>query len=159
MLRLNVWQNGSTHNLSLSQQEGTFSQGDSRWTCADPRIRYNRLLDGHIRPWRVSLEGSERRAAFRSPPDVIDNAILQALNQTSFASVRELSKSMCISCETVWRRLTGSLGLLSSIYICIAIRLRDAQWQIRIDWSNKLSRLLECAQANDRQSFMTLDGS
>jgi hypothetical protein len=30
MLRLNVQQKGSTHNLSLSQQEGTFSPGDSR---------------------------------------------------------------------------------------------------------------------------------
>jgi hypothetical protein len=97
------------HNLSLSQQEGTFSPGDSWWTCAGPRIRCNRLLDGDLLPWRVSLEGSERRAAFRSPPVIIDKVILQTLNQTQFASVRELAKSMCISRTIVWQRLTGSL--------------------------------------------------
>jgi hypothetical protein len=99
------------HNLSLSQQEGTFSPGDSWWTCAGSRIRCNRILDGDLLPWRVSLEGLERRAAFRPPPDVIDNAILQVLNQTPFASVRKLAKSMCISCAIVWWHLTGSLGL------------------------------------------------
>jgi hypothetical protein len=46
------------------------------------------------------------------PPDVIGKAILQALNQTRFASVRELAKSICISRAIVWRRLTGSLGLV-----------------------------------------------
>jgi hypothetical protein len=45
------------------------------------------------------------------PPDVIDNAILQAFNQTPFARVQAFTKSMCISCATVWRRLIGSLGL------------------------------------------------
>jgi hypothetical protein len=44
-------------------------------------------------------------------PDVIDNAILQALNQTPFASGRKRAKSMCISHATVWRRLTSSMGL------------------------------------------------
>jgi hypothetical protein len=44
-------------------------------------------------------------------PIVIDNAILQTLNQIPFASVEELTKSMCISCAIVWLCLTGSLGL------------------------------------------------
>jgi hypothetical protein len=112
MLKLNTRQNGSTHNLSLSQQEGTFSPDDSWWTCASPRIRCNRILDGDVLPLRVSLDGSEQRTAFRPPPDVIDNTVLQTLNQIQFASVRELAKSMCISCATVWRCLTGSLGFI-----------------------------------------------
>jgi hypothetical protein len=45
-------------------------------------------------------------------PDVINKAILQALNQTRFASVQELGKFMCISGATVRRRLTGSLGFV-----------------------------------------------
>jgi hypothetical protein len=48
---------------------------------------------------------------------------------------------------------------LSNISIGIAIRLTDARWQIRIDWSNELPRLLESVQANGWQSFMTLDES
>jgi hypothetical protein len=47
------------------------------------------------------------------PPDVIDKAILQALNQTAFASVRELAKSTCIPRATVWLRLIESLGFVS----------------------------------------------
>jgi hypothetical protein len=46
------------------------------------------------------------------PPDDVNNAILQALDQTSFASVRELAKAMYISIATVWRRLTRSLGFV-----------------------------------------------
>jgi hypothetical protein len=51
----------------------------------------------------------------------------------------------------------GPWNLSSSIYIGFVLRLTDAQWQIRIDQSNDLLRLLESAQANDWQSFMTLD--
>jgi hypothetical protein len=49
--------------------------------------------------WRAQNE------AQHSDPnsDVIDNAILQALDQTQFASVREFAKSMYISTATVWR--------------------------------------------------------
>jgi hypothetical protein len=112
ILRLNVRQNWSTHSLSLSQQEETFSPGNSWWTCARSRIRCNCLLNSDVLLVRVSLEGSERRAAFKPPPDVINNAILQAFNQIPFTSVRELAKSMCISPATVWRRLTGSLGFV-----------------------------------------------
>jgi hypothetical protein len=46
------------------------------------------------------------------PPDIIDKAILQALYQIPFTSVRELAKSMCISRATVWRRLTRFLGFV-----------------------------------------------
>jgi hypothetical protein len=59
----------------------------------------------HASHWTAQKE--EQHSA--RPPDVVDNAILQALNQTSFASVRKLAKSTYISCATVWRRLTGSL--------------------------------------------------
>jgi hypothetical protein len=42
------------------------------------------------------VDGWEGRAAFRPPPDVIDSAILQALNKTPFASMQKLAKFMCI---------------------------------------------------------------
>jgi hypothetical protein len=91
-------------------REETFESDDSWWTCADPQIRCNRILDGDVLPSRVLLEGSEQRAVFRCPPDVSDNTILKALHQTPLASMRELAKSMCISRAIVGRRLTGSLG-------------------------------------------------
>jgi hypothetical protein len=67
-------------------------------------------VTSYLRVSRWSTHNNEQH----SDPllDVVDNAILQVLNQTPFASVRELAKSMCISCATVWRRLTGSLGFV-----------------------------------------------
>jgi hypothetical protein len=67
------------------------------------------------------------------PLDIIDKAILQALDQTPFASVRELAKAMCISTTTVWRRLTRSLGFVVKHLHWIPHGLTEAQWQIRID--------------------------
>jgi hypothetical protein len=171
------------HNLSRSQQEETFSQGDPWWTCAGPRLRcncllnrllnrllncllncllnrlLNRLLDDDVLPARVSLEDSQRRAAFTPPPDVIDNAILQAVNQIPLASVRELAKFMCISCAIVWGRRTGFFGFVVNHLHWVPHHLTDAQGQIRIDRSNELLRFLESAQANDWQIFATLDES
>jgi hypothetical protein len=117
MLRLNGRQNGSTHNLSLSQQEGTFGPGNSWWICAGPRIRCNRILDDDLLPPTSYLHASRWKAQNEEQhsdpsPDVIDKAILKAFNQTPFASMRELAKSMCISRATVWRCLTGSLGFV-----------------------------------------------
>jgi hypothetical protein len=56
--------------------------------------------------WRAQNEEQHSVAT----PDIIDNAILQALNQTPFASVRQLAKSMFISGIIVWQCLTGSFG-------------------------------------------------
>jgi hypothetical protein len=73
--------------------------------------------------------------------------------------MRELAKSTCISRATVWWGLTGYLGFVVKHLHLVSHRLTDAQRQIRIDRSNELLRLLESAQANDWQSFMTLDES
>jgi hypothetical protein len=54
--------------------------------------RCNRLLNGDLSPSRVSLDGSDRRAAFGPSSRVVDNAILEALDQTPFASMHELAK-------------------------------------------------------------------
>jgi hypothetical protein len=147
------------HNLPLSQQEETFSQGDPWWTCAGPWLRFNQLLNSDVLSVRLSLEGSERRAAFRPPPDVIDNAILQTLNQIQFPSVQELTKSMYISRATIWQSLTGRLEFVVKHLHWVPHSLTDAQWQIRINRSNELLRLLQSAQANDWQSYITLDES
>jgi hypothetical protein len=92
-------------------------------------------------------------------PDVIDNAILQAFNKTLFALMQELAKSMCISTATVLRRLTKSLGFVVEYLHWVPHSLTEAQRQIRIDRSIELLRRLESAQANEWQSFMTLDES
>jgi hypothetical protein len=61
------------------------------------------------------------------PPGVIDHPILQALHQTSFASVEELAKFTCISGATVGRRLMRSLGSIVKNFHWVPHRLTDAQ--------------------------------
>jgi hypothetical protein len=105
------------------------------------------------------LHGWEGRTAFRPPPGIIDNAILQALDQIQFTLVKELAKSMCISIATVWRCLTKSLGFVVKHLHWIPHSLTEADWQMRIDRSIELHRRLESAQANEWQNFKTLDES
>jgi hypothetical protein len=64
----------------------------------------------HLRASRCTAQAEERHS--EPPPDVVDHAILEALDQTPFASVRELAKATCIPHTTVWRRLTESLGFV-----------------------------------------------
>jgi hypothetical protein len=73
--------------------------------------------------------------------------------------VREFAKSICTSRATVWRRLTGSLGFV----------VKHLHWprsppdRCATTNSNgsvkRIAQTLECAQANDWQSFMTLNES
>jgi hypothetical protein len=56
-------------------------------------------LTCHLRASRWTAQTEERYSD--PPPDVVDNAILEALDQTPFASVRELAKVTCIPRTTV----------------------------------------------------------
>jgi hypothetical protein len=158
-LRFNVHHNGSTLDLSLSQQEGNFSSRDSWWTCAGPRLRCHCILADNFLLAPVSLDGWEGRAALRPSLDDIDKAILQALDQIPFASVQELAKATCISIATVWRRLTKSLGFVVKYSHLVPRSLTEAQRKLRIYRSIELLTRLEPAQPNEWQSLMTLDES
>jgi hypothetical protein len=111
----------------------------------------------HLRASRRTAQTEERHSD--PPPDVVDNAILKALDQIPFASVRELAKAICIPRTTVWRRLKESLGFVVKHLHCVPHYPTDAQRQNRIDRSKELLRLLEFTQANDWESLMTLDES
>jgi hypothetical protein len=54
----------------------------------------------HLRASRWTAQTEERHSD--PPPDVADNAILEALDQTPFVSVCELAKATCIPRTTVW---------------------------------------------------------
>jgi hypothetical protein len=64
----------------------------------------------HLPASRWTAQTEERHSD--PPPDVVDNAILEAFGRTAFASLRELAKATCIPRTTVWRSLTKSLGFV-----------------------------------------------
>jgi hypothetical protein len=79
----------------------------------------------HLRASRWTAQTEERHS---DPPlDVVDNTILEALDQTPFASLRELAKAACIPCTIVWRRLTKSLGFVVKHLHWVPHSLTDAQ--------------------------------
>jgi AraC-like DNA-binding protein len=59
--------------------------------------------------------------------DSVDAAILKALTNNSFSSVRELSQLTCLSISTVHRRLTESLGFTVRHLHWIPHQLSDDQ--------------------------------
>jgi hypothetical protein len=79
----------------------------------------------HLRASRWTIQTEERHSD--PPPDVVDNAILEALDQTPFASIRKLAKATCIPRTTVWRRLTESLGFIVKHLHWVPHSLTDAQ--------------------------------
>jgi hypothetical protein len=85
----------------------------------------------HLHASRWTTQTEERHSD--PPPDVVDNVILEALDQTPFASLRELAKAICILRTTVWRRLTESLGFIVKHLPWVPHSLTDAQRQNRID--------------------------
>jgi hypothetical protein len=104
-------------------------------------------VTSHLRASRWTAQTEERHSD--PSPDIVDNAVLEALDQTPFASVRELAKATCIPRTTVWRRLKASLGFVVKHLDWVPHSLTDARRQIRIDRSRKSFKLLESAQAND----------
>jgi hypothetical protein len=52
------------------------------------------MVTYHLRASRWTAQTEERHSG--PFPDVIDNAVLEALDQTPFASMRELAKASCI---------------------------------------------------------------
>jgi DNA-binding MurR/RpiR family transcriptional regulator len=93
----------------------------------------------HLRASRWTAQTEERDSDL--PRDVIDNAILETLDQTPFASMHELAKATCIPRTTVWRRLTESLGFVVKHLHWVPHSLTSAQRQDRIDRSKELLRL------------------
>jgi hypothetical protein len=111
----------------------------------------------HLRASCRTAQTEERHSDPSS--DIVDNAILEALDQTPFTFLRELANAICILRTTVWRRLKQSLGFVVKHLHWVPSNLTDAQKQIRIDGSRELLKLLESAQANDCQGLVILDES
>jgi DNA-binding MurR/RpiR family transcriptional regulator len=83
------------------------------------------IVTYHLRASRWTAQTEERHSD--PPPEVVDKAILEALDQTPLASVRELAKTTCIPRTTVWSRLTESLGFFVKHLRWVPHNLTDAQ--------------------------------
>jgi hypothetical protein len=92
-------------------------------------------------------------------PNPVDIAILGALADRPFSSVRELSRLTYLSRTTIHRHLTESLCFAIRYLRWIPHRLSDQQKAIRVNLSRELLRVLEVQQSRDWHDIVTLDES
>jgi hypothetical protein len=72
------------------------------------------------------------------PTAIIDDAIVEAVDEPPFSSVREVAKLTCIPTTTICRHLTGSLGFVLRHLRWVAHTSTDTQKAQRITLSNQL---------------------
>jgi histone-lysine N-methyltransferase SETMAR len=92
-------------------------------------------------------------------PDDSDEAILAALREAPFASVRQLARLTHISAAKVYRRLTRSLGFTARHLRWVPHSLSDAQKQERVEQTQLLLRKLTSEQRRGWHDIVTLDES
>jgi hypothetical protein len=92
----------------------------------------------------------------RSP---VDEAILTALVEFPFSSVRELSRRICLSRSTVHRYLTQSLRFTVRHLRWVPHLLTAEQKQIRVVMAIKLLQILSVQSTYQWHDIVTLDES
>jgi hypothetical protein len=91
--------------------------------------------------------------------DDSDQAILSALEDSPFASVRQLSRLTHLPSTTVYRRLTQSLGFVARHLRCVPHALSDAQKGKRVNLSRRLVQMPEVQRDRAWHDIVTLDES
>jgi histone-lysine N-methyltransferase SETMAR len=90
---------------------------------------------------------------------VVGNAILDALKQQPFSSIREIAKLTCIPRTTVHRHLTSSLGFVVKHLHWVPHELTANQKSLRASLSKQLLREVQSIQHQGWQFIITLDES
>jgi AraC-like DNA-binding protein len=98
----------------------------------------------HLRTAKFPAQSKEvPRKAGVSWTDAVDAAILMALTNNPFYSVRDLSRLTHLSRSTVHRRLTEVLGFAICHLHWIPHRLPDDQKTIKVNLSREFLRVLQ----------------
>jgi hypothetical protein len=86
-----------------------------------------------------------------------DQAILAALEDNPFASVRQLSRLTRLPSTTVYRRLAQSLGFVARHLRWVPYTLSDSQKGERVNLSRRILGILEVQRDRAWHGIVTLD--
>jgi hypothetical protein len=89
--------------------------------------------------------------------DTIDNAILQALDEWSFAALRQIAKRTLIPMSTVRYRFVNKMTYKLKLCKWAPHRLSEARKQTRVTTSKRLLDLLGSVQHQGWKYLVTLD--
>jgi hypothetical protein len=92
-------------------------------------------------------------------PSIIDEAILKALSEAPFSSVRELAKATCFAVSTVYVHLTQHMGFVLKHLRWVRHLLTEDDRKRRTALSKDLLALLEKSQRKPCYVVVTLDES
>jgi hypothetical protein len=112
---------------------------------------------------RSAQVSGRNEAAPLEAPDVkrspIDEAILTALAELPFSSVRELSRRICLPRSIVHQHLTQSLRFTVRRLQWVPHFLTEEQKQIRVQMATELLRVLSAQSTRQWHDIVTLDES
>jgi hypothetical protein len=91
--------------------------------------------------------------------NAVDQAILAALEERPFSSVRDLAKRTCILLYTIHWRLTNSISFVVKHLRWIPRRLNEAQLAARVQISSELLRIIRSVEYYGWQYLLTFDES
>jgi hypothetical protein len=91
--------------------------------------------------------------------DDSDQALLAALEDSPFTSLRQLSRLIHLPSTTVYHRLTQSLGFVARHLRWVPHALSDVQKSQRVNLSSRLLRMLEVQPDRAWHDTVTLDES
>jgi hypothetical protein len=84
-----------------------------------------------------------------TPHSEIDDAIVQALGELQFASVKQFVRRLCCSPATIYRHLTESLHFACKHLRCFPHDLTTARKALWVEQSNEPLQLIKSVQYND----------
>jgi hypothetical protein len=110
-------------------------------------------------PRTLSFRGKTEEEEIGDHDRPLDEAILKALADGPFSSLRELAQHTCISRTTVHRHLTCSLGFTAPDLRWVPHRLSPRQKAKRVAPSRELLSMLHQEETRDWHNIITLDES
>jgi hypothetical protein len=123
-------------------------EGTIAYSTVTPYLRKQSFVNAsHLAPQEPDLGAA----------DTIDNTILQALDEHTFASLRQIAKRTLIPMSTVRYRLVNMMAYKLKHYKWIPHRLSEAQKQTRVATSKHLLDLLGSVQHQGCKYLVTLD--
>jgi hypothetical protein len=131
-------QRPTVHYLSLKRMPAPEIHDDIVATIGPDAVSCSSVTR-HLREARFPPSKPEPHpAGVQRDLDDSDQAILAALEASSFASVRQLSRLTYLPSTTVSRRLTQSLGFVARHLRWVPRALSDAQKDERVNLSGRL---------------------